>query len=355
VANTWVKMETAERILVKVAHLAERSLSAESALRSVVGVITEVLTDITATSEAKQAMLREALDFETLMSPDVVGSTQLCRQIKNVMVLIGMTLGVDTRRKRLCIRIAERLHDAVFVKEAEEILEQRKQSHDGNPTGITTSPAHSIPAIRSAENKANLFSIAKAMGSRYNNSTKYSGGLEDAKTVLLNVFRASYMTALDELCIPREYRAPLVHHALKGTALDFFHEKIQGRDLQLAEVFAALQEMFLSESIKLGIRMKLVSLRLADVQADGDRTKLEAVEASKKTIYSLSQQGQDEYNTDAAMICVMEKHVLQSEAWSTDVETRRATQLFSFDEYCTELTSWIRATVEKIGEKNAHG
>jgi DNA-binding transcriptional regulator PaaX len=74
--------------------------------------------------------------------------------------------------------------------------------------------------------------------------------------------------------------------------------------------------------------MKLVFLRLADVQAAGDLTKLEAVEASKKTIYSLSQQGQEEYRTDAAMIYVMEKHVLQSEACSTDVATRRATQTF---------------------------
>jgi hypothetical protein len=129
------------------------------------------------------------------------------------------------------------------------------------------------------------------MGSLYSNFTKYSGGLEDAETVPFNVFRASHMTALVELGVPREHRAPLVHHALKVTALDFFHEKIQGRGLQLAEVFAALQENFLSESVKLGIRIKLVSLRLAHVQAEGDRTKLEAVEVSKKTIYSLIQQG----------------------------------------------------------------
>jgi hypothetical protein len=58
--------------------------------------------------------------------------------------------------------------------------------------------------------------------------------------------------------------------------------------------------------------MKLISLRLADVQAAGDRTKLKAFEDSKKTIYSLCQQGQEEYRTDAAMIDVMEKHVLQS-------------------------------------------
>jgi hypothetical protein len=132
-----VKKAIAERILANVAKLAERSSSAESALRSVVGVIIEVLTDTTATSEAKQAMLREALDLETLMSPDVVGSTQLCRQIKNVMVLVEMTLGDDTRRKPLCIRLAEGLHEAGFVKEAEKILEHRKLSHDGNSTKIT--------------------------------------------------------------------------------------------------------------------------------------------------------------------------------------------------------------------------
>jgi hypothetical protein len=348
-------MATVERIIANASQLAERSSSAESALRSVVGVICEILTDTAATNADKQVMLREALDLDTLTSPDVVGSTQLCRQIKNVMVVIGLTPGDDTRRKRLCIRLAEGLHDAEFVKEAEEILEQRKISQNGNSTGVAASTARDVPAIRNAENNGNLFSIAKAMGSRFSDSTKYSGGMEDAETVPFNVFRASYMTALDELGVPREHRAPLIHHALKGTALDFFHEKIQGRDLQLAEVFAVLQDKFLSESIKLGIRMKLVSLRLADVQAAGNCTKLEAVESSKKTIYSLSQQGQEEYRTDAAMIDVMEKYVLQSEAWSTDVATRLATQTFSFDGYCTALTSWIRATVEKSGEQNKHG
>jgi hypothetical protein len=197
--------------------------------------------------------------------------------------------GDHTGRKGLCIRLVEGLHDAELVKEAEEILEQRKISQNGNSTGVAASTARDVPAIRTAEDNGSLFSISKAMGSRFSDSTKYSGGVEDAETVPFNVFRACYMTALDELGAPREHRAPLINHVLKGTALDFFHKKIQGRDLQLAEVFAVLQDKFLSESIKLGIRMKLISLRLADVQAAGSCTKLEAVESSKKTIDSLSQ------------------------------------------------------------------
>jgi hypothetical protein len=81
-------MATVERIISNGSQLADRSSFAEFALRSVVGVVREILTDTIAGNAQKQAMLREALDLETLMSPDVVGSTQLSRKIKNVMVLI---------------------------------------------------------------------------------------------------------------------------------------------------------------------------------------------------------------------------------------------------------------------------
>jgi hypothetical protein len=55
------------------------------------------------------------------------------------------------------------------------------------------------------------------------------------------------------------------------------------------------------------------------------------------------------------MIDIIEKSVLQGEQWSTEIATRRATQNFLFDEYCTALTTCIRTTVEKSGVSNAHG
>jgi type I site-specific restriction endonuclease len=97
---------------------------------------------------------------------------------------------------------------------------------------------------------------------------------------------------------------------LKGSALDFYHENLQGKVTQLAEMFSALQEKFLSESKKLGIRAQLISLRLGEIQATGNLTKVEAVEAVRKIISTMSQQGQDDYKTDAAMIDVLERHVL---------------------------------------------
>jgi hypothetical protein len=82
---------------------------------------------------------------------------------------------------------------------------------------------------------------------------------------------------------------------------------------------------------------------------------VEAIEAIKQTICTMSHQGQDEYKTDAAMIDVLERHILLTETWSADIAARRATQAFTYDGYCTELTCWIRAMVEKGGERNTHG
>jgi hypothetical protein len=64
-------MATAERIIANAFQLAKRSSFAESVLRSVVGVICEILTDTAATNAEKQVMLRKAFDLDTLKCPEV--------------------------------------------------------------------------------------------------------------------------------------------------------------------------------------------------------------------------------------------------------------------------------------------
>jgi hypothetical protein len=71
--------------------------------------------------------------------------------------------------------------------------------------------------------------------------------VEDTEAIPFNVFGASYMTVLDELGAPREHRAPLIHHDLKGRALDFVHEKIQVNIIQLAEVLQKFLQKFAKE------------------------------------------------------------------------------------------------------------
>jgi hypothetical protein len=347
-----------ECVLVILTQIEELAADGDVALRSAFAAINEILTHDSASDLEKQGIVREALDLDTLRSPDVAGSTQLCIQIKNKILLISITPGDDVRRKKLCIRLAEGLHGAEFAKEAEAIL---AASRAGSALNLQREKNVAGRARRPGANSAqsnleyNLFSISKAMGSRYSDATRYSGDVSNAETVPFKVFRASYLTALDELGVPHEHRAPLIHHALKGSALDFYHENLQGKVTQLAEMFSALQEKFLNESVKLGIRAKLISFRLCDIQTAGNYKKVEAIEAVKKTICAMSQQGQDEYKTDAAMIDVLERHVLLEEKWYADIAARRATKVFTFDSYCTALTSWIRAMVEKGGEKNGHG
>jgi hypothetical protein len=117
---------TPEHVLTNVTQIAELATTGDVALRSVIVAINEILTNGSTSDLEKQGILREALDLDTLMSPDVAGSTQLCRQINNTMLLIGLAPGDDVRRTRLCIRLAEGLHDAEFFNYAEAILESRR-------------------------------------------------------------------------------------------------------------------------------------------------------------------------------------------------------------------------------------
>jgi hypothetical protein len=88
-----------ERVLVNLTQIAELAANGDVALRSIIAAANEILTHDSAIDLEKQGILREALDLDTLLSPDVAGSTQLCRQIKNTMILIGSTPGDDVRRK----------------------------------------------------------------------------------------------------------------------------------------------------------------------------------------------------------------------------------------------------------------
>jgi hypothetical protein len=338
---------TKQRVLTNLDRL-DRQPNLDPRVRSVALTLREILeAPEDTTNEEKQEILAECLDVDTLTHPAVSGMTHLCRQIKDVMTLVGLPPS-DNRRVRLPIRIAHGLFEREMVTAVEAALTNPRAGH-GDEHGISTrDPA--IPRIQPAESSS--FAIVKAISSRYSDSTKYNGQLDDDSAISFNIFRASYMTAMEELGAPREQRASLIHHALKGPALDFYHESIHGKVTQVGEVFLALEEKFLSESIKLGIRTKLLSLRLSEMQRKENLTKLEAIEIAKRQIYNLSQQGQNEYRSDTAMIDIIEKSVLQGEQWSVEIAARRATQKFSFDEYCTALTTWIRATVEKSGIRN---
>jgi hypothetical protein len=318
---------------------------------SVIMTLQEILNlpaESSTTAEKKDILL-ECLDADTLAHPSVAGMTHICRQIKDTMILIGLNPG-ENRRKRLPIRIAEGLGlEQAEISEIESAISNTP--HQLDESSLTSMPT----AAQSQPHESSAFSISKAISSRYTDHLRYNGQVDDEDAVTFKIFRATYTIAMQELGVPHGQQAALVHHALKGPALDYYHSNIYDRVTQLAEVFVLLERKFLSESVKLGIRTKLLSLRLADFQSQHDCGKLEAVEIAKRDIYRLSQQGQQEYRTDAAMIDIMEKSVLSGEAWSTEIATRRATQTFSFDEYCNALTSWIRATVEKSGTQNVHG
>jgi hypothetical protein len=105
---------TPDLVLTYVVKITELATPGDVAVRSVIAMINDILTHSSASDVKKHGILREALDFDTLMSPDVAGSTQLRRKIKNTMLLIGLAPGDDVLCKRLCIRLAEGLHCRTF-------------------------------------------------------------------------------------------------------------------------------------------------------------------------------------------------------------------------------------------------
>jgi hypothetical protein len=73
---------TTEHVLTDVAQIPELSSTEDIALRSVIAAITEILTHGPSSNLKKQRLLQKALDLETLMSPDISGSSQLCGKSK---------------------------------------------------------------------------------------------------------------------------------------------------------------------------------------------------------------------------------------------------------------------------------
>jgi hypothetical protein len=180
-----------ERVLVNLTQIAELAADGDVTLRSVIAAFNEILTHDSASDLEKLGSLREALDLDTLMSPDVAGSAQLCRQIKNTMLLIGLTPGDDVPRKNRFIRLAEGLHNAKLFNEAEAIL---AASRAGSVLNLQRDENFAGQTRRAGANSTqsnqeyNFFSIAKAMGSRYSDATRYSGEVSNAETVPFKVF-----------------------------------------------------------------------------------------------------------------------------------------------------------------------
>jgi hypothetical protein len=79
----------------------------------------------TTSNEGKQEILTECLDVDTLTHPAVSGMTHLCRQVKEVMILIGLTPS-DNRRLRLPMRIAEGLFEHELVTTVEAALNDQR-------------------------------------------------------------------------------------------------------------------------------------------------------------------------------------------------------------------------------------
>jgi hypothetical protein len=276
------------------ASLDRIAVDANPAMRSVIELLREASDVNAGTVEERMAILKEGLNVETLTDPSVIAHTRLYQHIKTVLSLLESPIAEG--RWRLCLRV----FDAILADDDRAVSESivvsiSPRSNPQQPDNVQLLPRD----YNERRKESTSFQIAKAMGTRFRDQEKYSGTLEDAEMLSFLAFRDSYVTAIEELDVPHDSsRVDLLHHALKGIARDFFFKAIRGHATQLATAFAALQDRFLNESVKLEIRSRLISMKLSDIQEAGDLDKRSAVQTAHRRIYALTMQGHVEYQTD---------------------------------------------------------
>ncbi len=261
---------------------------------------------------------------------------------------LEIPMGEVRRRKRLCFSVYEGLfEDSEQNSRAENIISSRVESEHT----ISGSGQSNTAVVSDVQNTGGVFSnlqLARGVSGAWTDASKYSGDPEDIiHGTSFATFKNGYLMTMSELDVPREMRVKFMHHALKGPAKVFFFSDIFEKIHFPAEAFTAIENRFLDESTKLSLRSKLMGLRLSEVQEEFELSKLAALEKVREMIYTLSQNGHNEYKSDTSMIDILEKQVLRSELWSSDIATRRATQQFTFSSYCSALTSWLRTAIEK--------
>jgi hypothetical protein len=155
--------------------------------------------------------------------------------------------------------------------EALELFQTMTEQRLGNQQEQRAQPSQHAPAqVNISAAAPTAFNISRAIQSRWTETQKYSGDIGD-EDVTIQTLRNQYQLACEELCVPQGQRAELIHHTLRGRALDFFHDKVQGRGLLIAAVYQELEQQFLGQSAQLAIRDQRLQLRLHDIQnTDGN-------------------------------------------------------------------------------------
>jgi hypothetical protein len=122
---------------------------------------------------------------------------------------------------------------------------------------------------------------------------------------------------------------------------------------RVAEACRALEEKYLNQTARAALRQKLTGMRLSDLQNAVDLSKVDAIGIERKRVRVLSTNGPPENRTDNGMIDSLE-FVLQNEPWSADVFAKRADVMYSFDNFCDALVSWLRAHENKNDVSHGH-
>ncbi len=168
---------TLEQIRNKLPGILEKAETPEQV--SIVNFLQDATNEALGSTAERRNALLETLEFDIVTDESVIGWTYLFQQVKATMEILGVRIGDDKRRKRLCVRGFEGLFSCEEVDRAELNLEEILSAR--TPSSVNRSPfSESAQSQMFNRDHDNSFGVAKALGSRWSDSQKYSGEISDS-------------------------------------------------------------------------------------------------------------------------------------------------------------------------------
>ena len=155
---------------------------------------------------------------------------------------------------------------------------------------------------------------------------KYAGEKDQSWEDYFNPFSR----ACSELQIPKDSQVALLHHILKGDALRYYENVIEGRPMLLAEASRQLKEYFLPLSRQSAIFSELAALNLREIQSRLQKTEREALNHVTEFISKRFLQIPQESQTERQKMLFLRDAMVPGADWAKDPVHRAVREKLSF-------------------------
>lgn len=186
------------------------------------------------------------------------------------------------------------------------------------PTGETTPTFRNL--ITGQQQKSDIIQHnrnASTLNNRFNNADeKFSGSLEE----FFSDYLRTYRTICESLSMPNSRQLIMLHVFLRGSALDFYYQKVKPIAKTLEDAIRILRDRYEGPDRQSRTRQAMESLRihqfiLRDTQVPTYRDWSMALDKLVDKISSLSRQVAPQFRTDAHQVLTLQNAVI-AQKWS---------------------------------------